>query len=264
MVEFVRTINEQEVRSCYLNLTDESGRTYGSLLPRHMTPLAIVDGAGRRTSGSKHHDNQVWGNLRVWFNDNNVRPRTRVKVKFDPGERTQDGVHVLHLEPLEGSVAVAAAPQSELNVVATPDSLAPAPELPLSLERQLEDFLASNLGMLEAGLRLYRSDDRREGRQYPTDVGVIDLLCVRPNGDLLVVELKRGRSSDIVVGQVSRYMGWVSRHIAGAKVVRGLILTYERDDALRYAVYAHDNLELRRFKLRLEVLPEDDPGKDAP
>lgn len=263
MVDFVRTINEPEVRSCYLNLTDESGRTYGSLLPKHMTPLAIIDGAGRRTSGSKHHDNQVWGNLRVWFNDNNVRPGTRVKVKFDPTERTQDGNHVLHLEPLQSPGAVAAAPVAE-PVVPTPDALAPAPELPLSLERQLEDFLASNLGMLEAGLRLFRSEDGREGRQYPTDVGVIDLLCVRPTGELLVVELKRGRSSDTVVGQVSRYMGWVARHLAAGKPVKGLILTYERDESLRYAVYAHENLELRRFKLRLEVLPEDDPGPNAP
>jgi len=58
-------------------------------------------------------------------------------------------------------------------------------------------------------------------------------------------------------------MGWVTRHIAGAQAVRGLILTYERDDALRYAVYAHDNLELKRFKLRLEIVPDEDPGNSA-
>ena len=166
MLDFMRTINEPEVRSCYLNLTDESGRTYGSSLPPHMTPLAIIDGAGRRTGGSKHHDNQVWGNLRVWFNDNGVRPGTRVRVRFDINERTAQGAHVLHLEPIEASVAVSAAQLPDPNVVATPDALAPAPELPLSLERQLEDFLVANLGMLEAGLRLYRSDDGREGRQY--------------------------------------------------------------------------------------------------
>src|SRR5207249_4551886 len=107
----------------------------------------------------------------------------------------------------------------------SPDAIDPAPELPLSLERQLEDFLASDLTLLEKGLRLYRDEDGREGRQYPTDVGVIDLLCVRDNGDILIIELKRGRSSDTVVGQVSRYMGWVARHLADGKPVKGLILT---------------------------------------
>jgi hypothetical protein len=259
LVEFVRTINIPEVRFTYLNLTDDTGRTYGSSLPPHKTKLAIIDTSGRRTNGAKHHDNQVWGNLRVWFNDNNITPGTRVRIRFDPSERTDDGLHVLRLEPIAAAAAASSPQGADPSVVATPDALTPPPELPLSLEKQLEDFLASNLSMLEPGLRLYKSDDGREGRQYPTDVGVIDLLCVRPNGVLVVVELKRGRSSDSVVGQVSRYMGWVSRHIAANQEVRGLILTYERDDSLRYAVYAHDNLELKRFKLRLEVLPDDDP-----
>jgi hypothetical protein len=261
MVEFQRTINSSEVRYAYLNLTDDSGRTFGSLLPPHKTRLAVVDGEGRRTNGSKHHDNQVWGNLRAWYEANGVGPGTRVSVRFDIADRAEDGLHVLHLEVL-GAPPVSTmtfGPSAAQPALVQPDLPEQATELPISLERQLEDFLASNLSMLEAGLRLYRSDDGREGRQYPTDVGVIDLLCIRPNGDFLVVELKRGRSSDSVVGQVSRYMGWVARHIASGKTVRGLILTYERDDSLRYAVFAHDNLELRRFKLRLEIVADDQP-----
>jgi len=74
------------------------------------------------------------------------------------------------------------------------------PELPLSLERQLEDFLAGNLGMLEDGLKIFRDEEKREGRQYPTDVGEIDLLCSRRTMKYLLFELKREgvRTSSLV------------------------------------------------------------------
>jgi RecB family endonuclease NucS len=127
----------------------------------------------------------------------------------------------------------------------------------LRLERQLEDFLAANPTLLEPGLRLYRDEIGRLGQQYPTDVGVIDLLCVRPSGQLLVVELKRSRASDTVVGQISRYIGWIKKNLADNGDVAGLILSHERDEALKYAVYANPNLSLRYFRLKLELVDED-------
>jgi hypothetical protein len=72
-----------------------------------------------------------------------------------------------------------------------------------------------------------------------------------------VIELKRSRVSDVVVGQISRYIGWVKKHIAGESEVCGLILCHDRDDALKYAVYAHPSLSLRYFRLRLELVNEE-------
>lgn len=259
MLEFTRTLSAAEVKSTYINLTDDSGRTYGASLPPHKTRLVIIDGAGRRTNASKHHDNQIWGAIRTWFIDNGVTPGTQVKVTCDPYERSDDGLSILRLMVLNSPPRVLPlVPGSRLADATASDSAGSEPELPLSLERQLEDFLVGNLSILEPGLRLYRSDDGREGRQYPTDVGVIDLLCVKANLDFLLVELKRGRSSDSVVGQISRYMGWVARHIVVGKSVSGLILTYERDDALRYAVHAHGNLSLNRYKVRLEIISDNE------
>ena len=261
-IEFIRTIGPGEVRSHHLNLTDEFGTTFGQEFPPHepiRTPLAIIDGKGRRTNAKKHNGSQIWGSgLGRWFLDNSVTPGTRIKDRYDAKERsTPDCLHVVHLDVIGVAPATAipkpTTPQIELEEEST-NSIS---EMPLSLERQLEDFLAVNLNMLEKGLQLYR-EDGDEGRQYPTEVGIIDLLCVRQNNELLVVELKRGRSSDVVVGQISRYMGWVARHIANGRVVKGLILTYEQDDELRYAVAANPNIELKRFKLRLEIIPDEE------
>ncbi len=61
-----------------------------------------------------------------------------------------------------------------------------------------------------------------------------------------------------MVGQVSRYIGWVKKHLAGGAQVSGLILCHERDDGLKYAVFAHPNLGLKYFKIRLELVAEEE------
>ncbi len=254
MVEFARVINQSEINFSYLNLTDERGQKYGTGFPfPHRTKLAIIDGQGRVTTAKKHHENQIWG-LNKWFASNGIRANTRISVSLNPDER-KEGLPVVHLVP-EGEV-VSIGRRSDRDV-ASGDSPEVEPEIPLSLEKQLEDFLAGNLSMLEPGLGLYRDEDGREGKQYPTDVGVIDLLCSRPGGGLLVVELKRGRTSDVAVGQLSRYMGWVKKHIAGDAPVTGMILAHDRDDNLKYAVAAHSTISLCYFKLRLQIVSEEE------
>jgi RecB family endonuclease NucS len=75
-----------------------------------------------------------------------------------------------------------------------------------------------------------------------------------------VVELKRGRGSDAVVGQVSRYMGWVKENLAGSHRVFGIILAADADEEMRYAVAAHPNLLARYFAIKLE-LTDEPPGR---
>ena len=56
------------------------------------------------------------------------------------------------------------------------------------LEQWLEDWLVSDISALDPGLMVI-------GRQVRTGFGgVIDLLCIEMNGDLVVVELKSGRT----------------------------------------------------------------------
>jgi len=56
------------------------------------------------------------------------------------------------------------------------------------LEQWLEDWLLSDISVFDPGLMLI-------GRQVRTGFGgVIDLLCIEGNGDLVVIELKSGRT----------------------------------------------------------------------
>ena len=75
------------------------------------------------------------------------------------------------------------------------------------------------------------------------------------------MELKRGRPSDKVVGQVARYMGYVSSHLAEpGQAVDGLIVAHESDDALRYAVSALPGLALMTYEVSFELRRVDSPA----
>src|SRR4030067_1655315 len=80
-----------------------------------------------------------------------------------------------------------------------------------AMEKYLEEFIETNFSRINFGanIELYQGEENT-GRQYPTPIGNIDLLAVdKEKKEFVVIELKKGRSSDVVVGQILRYMGWV-------------------------------------------------------
>jgi hypothetical protein len=85
-----------------------------------------------------------------------------------------------------------------------------------SLERYLQDFIVANWDKtpLAKTLDIYVEDEEK-AVEFNTDVGEIDILARdRSTGDWIVIELKKGRNSDTVVGQILRYMGWIRKHKA--------------------------------------------------
>jgi len=92
-------------------------------------------------------------------------------------------------------------------------------------------------------------------RQVFTPVSTIDLLGYRPGKrEWWVIELKRGRATDQVVGQVSRYLGWVaSERCRGRERSVGAIVARQADRKLRYAVSANPRLSLWQFDDALEL-----------
>ena len=73
----------------------------------------------------------------------------------------------------------------------------------ISLEQRLEDWLESDISMLDPNLMVI-------GRQVRTDFdGEIDLLCLDSEGALVVVELKKGRTPRDVTAQALDYASWV-------------------------------------------------------
>lgn len=131
------------------------------------------------------------------------------------------------------------------------------PPLEFALEAYLEEFLLSNWEGIDWGRRLevWESEHGEPGHQFSTPVGRIDFLCRDTATDaLVVIELKRGRPSDRVVGQVARYMGWVRAHIAREQQgVEGIIVAHEQDEQLGYAVSAVPDLSILTYRINFTL-----------
>jgi|JI8StandDraft_2_1071088.scaffolds.fasta_scaffold03181_3 restriction system protein len=128
-----------------------------------------------------------------------------------------------------------------------------------ALEKHLEDFLVSNWAQTELGRKyeIYTVDGERVGQQFQTDTGPIDILAVSKDGlELLVVELKRGRASDAVVGQIQRYMGYVMDELAeDHQAVRGVIIALDDDLRIRRALRAASNIDFYRYQVSFSLIP---------
>jgi len=96
------------------------------------------------------------------------------------------------------------------------------------MERVLEDILEQNLNELEPGLTLV-------GRQFSTAVGPIDLLAQDRDNAYVVIELKRGRTSDRVIGQTARYLGWVTDRMAHGDKSKARAIVVGRDYDSKFA-----------------------------
>jgi len=136
------------------------------------------------------------------------------------------------------------------------------------LERHLHEFLRDNWNHLDIGKQwaMYAEDgDDEAGYEYVCPVGRIDILAKhRADGKWLVVELKRGPSSDQAVGQALRYMGWVQQHLAQpGEEVRGLIISHDADDSIRYAVSAVPSIELRLYEVEFRLKAPDAIGAET-
>lgn len=130
-------------------------------------------------------------------------------------------------------------------------------QVAFALEKHLEDFLVENWTQTDLGrdYSIFEEDGEAVGQQYPTDTGSIDILAISKNKKrLLVVELKKGRASDAVVGQVLRYMGYVKEELAEeGQEVRGVIIALEDDQRLRRALAVSPVIEFYRYKVSFKL-----------
>ncbi len=127
-----------------------------------------------------------------------------------------------------------------------------------ALEKHLEDFLVKNWKqtMLGSEYDIYQEDGELVGQQYPSDTGLIDILAISKNKKtLLVVELKKGRVSDNVVGQIQRYMGYVQEVLAeDNQKVRGVIIAFEDDLRIRRALSVTNNIDFYRYQINFKLV----------
>lgn len=102
------------------------------------------------------------------------------------------------------------------------------------LESGIEEAVKANLSQLDLELA-----EEEIQQQCALDIGVgrTDLICRDKDDNYVVLELKAIHSSDNVVGQILRYMGYIREKWAEneKKDVKGIILIPSYDEQLRLA-----------------------------
>lgn len=126
-----------------------------------------------------------------------------------------------------------------------------------AMEKYLEEFLVANWAQTELGkeYEIFAENGEAVGRQYQTDTGPMDILAIsRDKSKLLVVELKRRRVSDSVVGQIQRYMGYVVEVLAQPnQEVHGVIIALEDDLKIQRALKVTRNIEFYRYVINFKL-----------
>ena len=127
-----------------------------------------------------------------------------------------------------------------------------------ALETHLEEFIYQNWSNInwDSNLELYETEEQ-DGRQFPAGTWSIDFLAIdKDKNDLVVIELKRGKSSDSTIGQILRYISWVKENVAEKdQNVRGMVIARNVDNALNYSVRNLDFVEVKTYKVDFQLLP---------
>jgi hypothetical protein len=125
------------------------------------------------------------------------------------------------------------------------------------LEKYLQSFIVENWGRIDFGrnLKIYEDEDGNNGEQYTTEVGYIDILAIDEQGNFIIIELKKGRESDKVVGQTLRYMGWVKKHLATqGQNVEGVIICNDNDQKMEYAISLIPNIKIKKYSVNFNLI----------
>lgn len=134
-----------------------------------------------------------------------------------------------------------------------------------ALEAILEEFLVSNWKhtAFAEKYKIYEVDGELVGQQFPAGKGWIDILAIsHDESEYLVLELKRGRASDIVVGQLLRYMGFIKREYCkdedrkkdeNRKKVRGAIVAHEDDQRIRDALSMVNDVDFYKYSIDFKL-----------
>ena len=133
-------------------------------------------------------------------------------------------------------------------------------ETSFALEKYLEEFIVSNWDNLDLGAKYDRHEEEIDGQRKKcrTDTGEIDILALsKDKTEFLVIELKKGRASDRVVGQTLRYMGYIQSEIANSNQhVKGLIIALEDDVGTRRALSQVPQIDFNRYQINFQLIKD--------
>ncbi len=124
------------------------------------------------------------------------------------------------------------------------------------MENELENFLIANWDKtdLAKNYELIEQNGDLVSQQYRTDVGIIDILVRdKKTKQLVVIELKRNKTSDVTVGQILRYIGWLESHKTGGQTVKGIVIAGSYDENLYYALKKTKNIQTFIYKINFTL-----------
>jgi len=216
------------------------------------------DGEGRYYVGEvessyHYHPNQVLPHRRTvkWYPTTIERSSMSQNLKNSTGSVGTSSNVSQYAEEIEGLIG-----NNKPPTLVSTDTTIEDPSV-FALEKHLEDFLVKNWNQTELGIHynIYQEDGELVGQQYPSDTGPLDILAISKDGKtLLVVELKKGRVSDNVVGQIQRYMGYVKDELAEEnQEVRGVIIGLEDDLKIKRALSVTNNIEFYRYQVNFKL-----------
>jgi len=148
-----------------------------------------------------------------------------------------------------------------LNGVSNPIVISSDPSIEdastFAMEKHLEDFLVQNWATTELSKNYDIVSDGGElvGQQFPTDTGPIDILAIsKDKTEFLVIELKKGRASDSVVGQIQRYMGYIIEEMAEEnQSVKGCIIAFEDDLRIKRALKINPSIDFYKYEISFRL-----------
>jgi restriction system protein len=213
-----------------------------------------------------YHIGEISGDY--YYQENGILPQRRPVHWFEKTIKRADMSDDLrHAAGAIGTIANLNVHAEEIErlisgVIVFPQPLPPAaPEEKTSafpLEEHLEEFLVKNWKHTDLGKNydIYDLDGEIVGQQYQVDTGKIDILAIsKDKKTLLVLELKRGRASDTVVGQTLRYMGYVKEELAEeGQDVKGVIIGLEDDQRIKRALSVSPNIEFYRYQVSFKLV----------
>ncbi len=125
-------------------------------------------------------------------------------------------------------------------------------------EKYMQQFVVDNFVSLCPGWQIYDSSSEEEkldedhiipsGIQFRVKRGRIDILCIDPTGNLVVLELKKGKAPDRVVSQTERYITHVKKNVAAPNQrVKGIIIAGSFDSQMKDILENHRDISVWVF-----------------
>ncbi len=208
---------------------------------------------GEITSDYKYHKDQILPHRRNvrWFSHTISRDEMSDSLKRSAGSIGTVSDISRYADEIETFISGS----RPATIIATDETIED-PSV-FAMEKHLEDFLVKNWNHTELGKHydIYEEDGEIVGQQYLTDTGPIDILAIsKDKKEILVVELKKGRVSDAVVGQIQRYMGYIKEELAeDNQSVRGVIIAFEDDIKVHRALSVASNIDFYTYKIYFKL-----------